>query len=73
MKKSIVFIACCVLLILTLAACQKKYYGEYIELGEKTNSNVTELMDKNDIPYKIENGIIYIPEDAFDDFIFCCS
>lgn len=54
-------------------ACQSEYKGEYIEWGEKTNSNATELLEENGIPYKIKDGIIYIPEDAFDKSIMCCA
>jgi len=61
------------LLFIFLSACQKEYSGEYIKRGEKTNSNATELLEENDIPFKIENGFIYIPEDAFEDSIFCCA
>nr|WP_087974893.1 hypothetical protein [Oceanobacillus rekensis] len=64
---------CCTLLFIFLSACQKEYSGEYIEWGEKTNSNAAELLEKNEIPYEIKDGIIYIPEDAFDDAIYCCS
>ncbi|WP_010093871.1 lipoprotein [Ornithinibacillus scapharcae] len=72
-KKYMVFFVWLIIILIILAAFEKKYYGKYTELGEHTNSNTTDLLDENEIPYKIENGIIYIPEDAFDDFIFCCS
>ncbi|GAB3068561.1 hypothetical protein [Virgibacillus ainsalahensis] len=73
MKKILVLVLCCYLLFTTLSACQKEYSGEYIEWGEQTNSNATELLEENNIPYEIRNGIIYIPEDAFDKAIYCCS
>lgn len=66
-------IFCCVFLLTILSACQKEYNGKYIEWGEQTTSNSTELLEENEIPYRIENEMIYIPEDAFDDAIFCCS
>lgn len=56
-----------------VSACKKEYTGEYVEWGERTDSNTTELLEKNKIPYKIKDGIIYIPEDAFDKAINCCS
>lgn len=56
-----------------ITACQREYKGEYIKWGEKTNSNATELLKENGIPYKIKDGIIYIPEDAFDKSIMCCA
>ncbi|QFK72371.1 hypothetical protein F7984_14535 [Pradoshia sp. D12] len=70
MKKIVLSLCLCSLLI---TACQKEYKGEYIKWGEKTNSNATELLKKNGIPYKIKDGIIYIPEDAFDKSIYCCA
>ena len=70
MKKIILILCFC---FIFLTACQKDYKGEYIEWGEKTNSNATELLKENGIPYKIKDGIIYIPEDAFDKSIMCCA
>ncbi|MCK2004390.1 hypothetical protein MZM54_23700 [[Brevibacterium] frigoritolerans] len=70
MKKKILFLCFCSLLI---TACQREYKGEYIKWVEKTNSNATELLKENGIPYKIKDGIIYIPEDAFDKSIMCCA
>ncbi|MBD1221906.1 hypothetical protein GLV94_19470 [Virgibacillus halodenitrificans] len=73
MKKVLVLVLCCSLPFATLFACQKEYTGEYIEWGEKTDGNATELLADNNIPFEIKNGIIYIPEDAFDKAINCCS
>ncbi|MGX2962087.1 hypothetical protein JNUCC23_23075 (plasmid) [Peribacillus sp. JNUCC 23] len=70
MKRKIVILCLCTLLLI---ACQSEYKGEYIEWGEKNNSNATELLKENGIPYKIKDGIIYIPEDAFDKSIMCCA
>jgi len=53
---------------------KKSYTGEYIEFGELlSDSNTTTKLEESDIPYKIENNIIYIPEDAFDKAIYCCT
>jgi len=71
LKKIIVLVLCWLLLFTTLSACQ--YNGKYVEWGEKTNSNATELLENNNIPYEIRDGIIYIPEDAFDKAIYCCA
>lgn len=60
-------------IFLSIVGCEKEYTGEYVEWGEETDSNTTELLKKNNIPYEIRNGIIYIPEDAFDKAIYCCS
>ncbi|MGY0694975.1 hypothetical protein ACW2QC_19785 [Virgibacillus sp. FSP13] len=73
MKKIPGLLFCCFSLLIMLSACQMGYSDEYIEWGEQTNSNTTELLEENEIPYKINNEMIYIPEDAFDDAIFCCS
>jgi len=70
-KKYFLLLYLCILLL--TAACQKEYTGEYIRWGEKTNSNATELLKKNGIPYKVKDGFIYIPEDAFDKSIMCCA
>ncbi|PMC37380.1 hypothetical protein CJ195_11515 [Bacillus sp. UMB0899] len=62
-----------ILILLLTTSCQKEYTGEYVRWGEKTNSNAPDLLEQNGIPYKIKDGIIYIPEDAFDKSIWCCS
>jgi len=71
--KKVLVLALSFLVFTTLATCKNEYTGEYIEWGEKTNSNVAELLENNDILYEIRGGIIYIPEDAFDKAIYCCT
>ncbi|AOH57422.1 hypothetical protein ABE28_024040 (plasmid) [Peribacillus muralis] len=73
MKNKVTLTICLFILFTIAIGCQKEYKGEYIRWGEKNNSNATELLKKNGIPYKIKDGIIYIPEDAFDKSISCCS
>ncbi|QCJ45588.1 hypothetical protein FAY30_25930 (plasmid) [Bacillus sp. S3] len=63
----------CISFLLITTSCQNKYTGKYTRFGEKTNSNTTELLKQNEIPYKVKNRIIHIPEDAFDKAIMCCS
>lgn len=69
-KLTLILLLSCVLL---LSACKKEYSKDFVKWGEKTNSNTTELLEKNNIPYKIIDGMIYIPEDAFDHAIYCCA
>ncbi|MFD2630006.1 hypothetical protein [Oceanobacillus kapialis] len=66
---SFVFILC----IYFIFFHQGLYNGEFIKWGEVTNSNVTELLEGNKIPYEIREGFIYIPEDATSDAVLCCS
>jgi len=72
LRKVLVLVLSCFFLFTTLSACQKEYSGEYIEWGERGSSNATDLLEENNIPYEIRNGVIYIPENAFDKAIYCC-
>ncbi|WP_182201273.1 hypothetical protein [Paraliobacillus salinarum] len=49
------------------------YDGKYIRWEEITNQVKLEALERNNIPYEIKDNIIYIPEDAFDKAIYCCS
>ncbi|MRX73124.1 hypothetical protein GJU40_13325 [Bacillus lacus] len=60
-----------VLCLLILGGCQKTYQGEYVQWGEGNTG--TEKLEENSIPYKIEEDQVYIPEDALDDAVSCCS
>ncbi|KUP29555.1 hypothetical protein ACSQ7W_15525 [Bacillus halotolerans] len=57
----------------TLSACQPNYTGKYIVWGNTLSENNKECLKDNQIPYKKENGNVYIPEDAFDAAINTCS
>ncbi|WP_163582181.1 hypothetical protein [Gracilibacillus saliphilus] len=60
-------------LVLILSACQD-YQGEYIKWSEQVDKEpLTDRLEENDIPYKIKDDIILIPEDAVNDAVNCCS
>ncbi|GEM00818.1 hypothetical protein SAMN05421839_10274 [Halolactibacillus halophilus] len=72
-KFGLIFLAFLIVFLLFLDY-KKEYTGDYAEWGELLKeSNATELLEDNNIPYKIKDGIIYIPEDAFDKAIYCCA
>lgn len=62
----------CLVIILGLSACQK-YNGEYVRWGDTANSVDIDKLERNDIPYKIKDNKIYIPEDAVDKATYCCT
>ncbi|XHU51950.1 hypothetical protein QOM20_16835, partial [Bacillus subtilis] len=43
------------------------------EWGDTVTEDNKKCFKENQIPYKIDNGKIYIPEDAFDMAINTCS
>lgn len=49
------------------------YNGEYVSWGDTVPVVDTDRLEKNNIPYKIKDNKVYIPEDAFDKAILCCS
>ena len=63
----------CLSIFMIISACQKEYDGKYIQWGDSEKTVDTNRLEENNIPYKIENGRVYVPEDAFDKAIFCCS
>ncbi|MFC5611458.1 hypothetical protein [Metabacillus niabensis] len=70
--KQIYFMMLFLALFITIG-CKKEYTGEYIQWGDSLETVDTDKLDSSDIPYKIENGKVYVPEDAFDKAILCCS
>ncbi|MCC9090734.1 MULTISPECIES: hypothetical protein [Bacillus] len=60
--------------IVILSSCEKEYSSDYVRWGEKIDrGNSIELLEKHNIPYKLKKGIIYIPEDAVNKAVYCCS
>ncbi|WP_026560579.1 hypothetical protein [Bacillus sp. J37] len=57
--------------IIIISGC--RYNGEYVRWGDTVPVVDTDRLEKNNIPYKIKDNKVYIPEDAFDKAIFCCS
>ncbi|RAS90839.1 hypothetical protein A3863_07595 (plasmid) [Priestia endophytica] len=52
------------------------YSDEYVQWIGNNNPIYPEhlaLLERNDIPYKIKGNKLYIPEDAVDKAIMCCS
>lgn len=58
---------------LILYISQKGYSGKYIRWGDTVNSVNTDILEENNIPYKVKDNKVYIPEDAFNKAIYCCS
>lgn len=56
-----------------ISACEKNYTGKFTEWGDTVTEDNKKCFKENQIPYKIDNGKIYIPEDAFDMAINTCS
>lgn len=71
--KRVVFSIILFLLLIIFLLVNQGYDGEYIRWGEVTTQTALEALERNNIPYEIKNNIIYIPEDAFDKAIYCCS
>lgn len=70
-----IFITIMVVVVIGIIySTQKEYTGEYVKFGELlSDSNTTTRLEESSIPFKIEDNIIYIPEDAFDKAIYCCT
>jgi hypothetical protein len=60
-------------ILMITSACQKSNNGEYIQWGDSEKTVDTKRLEDNNIPYKIKDGRVYVPEDAFDKAIYCCS
>ncbi|MFP7226413.1 hypothetical protein [Priestia filamentosa] len=78
MKKFIIFLLCITALTIVIFTylTTRGYSGEYVQLIGNNNSIYPEylgLLEENNIPYKVKNKKLYIPEDAFDKVIYCCS
>lgn len=72
-KKPIVFSCLCLLIILAVFLYPKGYNGKYVRWGDTVNSVNTDKLERNNIPYEVKDNKVYIPEDAFDKAIYCCS
>jgi hypothetical protein len=59
--------------LLITSGCTMEYKGEYIRWGDTVETVDTERLKENNIPFKIKDNKVYIPEDAFDKGIMCCS
>lgn len=78
MKKFILSLLCITALTTAIFTyfITRGYSGEYVQLIGNNNSiypEYLELLEDNNIPYKVKNEKLYIPEDAFDKVIYCCS
>ncbi|MBT2572801.1 hypothetical protein J7E26_02350 [Bacillus sp. ISL-51] len=69
MKKILIILS----ILCIISACEKNYTGTYTELGDTLTESNKKCFKENQIPYKIDNGKVYIPEDAFDIAIKTCS
>ncbi|MDM5299112.1 hypothetical protein QUF51_13135 [Bacillus pumilus] len=71
--KPLLIICASLTILSSLTSCQKAFSGEYIQYGEILDGQSTKRLEQHEIPYRVREGIIYIPEDAFDQAIYCCS
>ncbi|PGX91579.1 hypothetical protein COE15_25175 [Bacillus cereus] len=72
-KKKILFLFLGFLILFVVFLYSKGYSDKYIQWGDTVESVDTNILEKNDIPYKVKNNKVYIPEDAFNKAIMCCS
>lgn len=73
MKKMIIIFVCFSVMVITNACSKKEYTGKFVHWGDIRSGVNIEKLDKNNIPYKLKDNQVYIPEDAFNDATFCCS
>lgn len=77
MKKVLISLVCIIGLSLAIFIyfTTRGYSGEYVQWGENNSvdSQYLDRLEENDIPYKIKDGNMYIPEDAIDDATLCCT
>lgn len=59
--------------ILYASGCTKNYEGEYVRWGDTLDVIDTDKLKENNIRFKVEDNKVFIPEDAYDDAIMCCS
>jgi hypothetical protein len=45
----------------------------YVRWGDSVKTVDTKKLEEHDIPYKMEYNKVNIPEDAFEDAIYCSS
>ncbi|SFC74945.1 Acetyltransferase (GNAT) family protein [Bacillus sp. 491mf] len=73
-KKRIIFLGLCFSVLLVVFLYPKGYSGKFVQWGgDNVHSVNTDILETNHIPYEIKDNKVYIPEDAFDRAIWCCS
>ncbi|MFD0772255.1 hypothetical protein ACFQZ1_26500 [Bacillus sp. CGMCC 1.60114] len=72
-KKRIVFLCLFFSILLIFYFSQKGYSGKYVQWSDTVETVHTDPLERNNIPYKIKDNKVYIPEDAFNKAIMCCS
>ncbi|PEZ09177.1 hypothetical protein CN326_03800 [Bacillus sp. AFS018417] len=72
-KKRIVFLCLFFSILLIFYISQKGYSDKYIQWGDSVETVNTDQLERNNIPYKVKDNKVYIPEDAFNKAIMCCS
>lgn len=77
MKKILISLVCIVGLTVAIFIYfnTRGYNGEYVQWGDNNpvDPNYLDRLEENDIPYKIKNGNMYIPEDAVRKATLCCT
>ncbi|HDX9578726.1 TPA: hypothetical protein ROX88_002273 [Bacillus pseudomycoides] len=68
-----IFLGLCFSVLLVVFLYPKGYSGKFIQWGSGVDSVNTDILETNHIPYEIKDNKVYIPEDAFDKAIWCCS
>lgn len=61
------------LAFIILSRSTRHYNGEYERWGDILDVIDSDRQRENNIPFKIEGNKVYIPEDAFNDVMMCCS
>lgn len=69
----ILFIALCISIVMSTVACQKEYDGEYVRWGDTLDSDNLYKLERNNIPFKVEDNKVFIPEDALNKATYCCT
>jgi len=59
--------------ILYASGYTKNYEGEYVRWGDTLDVIDTDKLKENNIRFKVEDNKVFIPENAYDDAIMCCS
>ncbi|WP_246277253.1 hypothetical protein [Neobacillus endophyticus] len=73
MKKKLLILVCIFVMAITSACEKKEYNGKYVHWGDIRSGLSIEKLKRNNIPYKLKANQVFIPEDAFDYALYCCS
>ncbi len=72
-NKLILTLILIVSVILILSYCQRNYSDNYVRWGDTIENVDLKKLERNNIPYKINNDKVFIPEDAVNKAVYCCT